>query len=207
MLCLAWAHGAASTGLANKQFMDTLLSAVRRSALLAVFSVAALTPAAAQRIGLKTNALYWLAGTPNIGAEFRLNRHLTLDVEGAGNKLSVKNNSIRAFTFSPEMRWWFSARPQVGHFVGVTAMAADYKLQLKGKHHNGDMFGAGFTYGYAFVLGKRWSMEATAGVGMAYIREHKWDTNKGEWLTEESLHSRWLPFPVKLGLNFTYLIK
>ncbi len=207
MLCLVWTQEILRTGLANKQFMDNLISAVRRVALVAAFSVAAMMPASAQRIGLKTNALYWLAATPNLGAEFRLNRHLTLDVEGACNKLTVSDYSVRAFSFTPEMRWWFSARPQVGHFVGVMAMAADYKLKLDKKNHNGDMFGAGFTYGYAFVLGKRWSMEATAGVGVAYIREKKWDDSKGIYAPADANNRRWLPFPLKLGLNFTYLIK
>ena len=37
------------------------------------------TSANAQRVGLKSNALYWAAMSPNLGAEFRVNRHLTLN--------------------------------------------------------------------------------------------------------------------------------
>ncbi len=187
--------------------MEKHLFAARRAVLLAVFSVAFFAPAAAQRIGLKTNALYWAAATPNIGVEFRLNRHLTLNVEGAYNYLKVKQYSTRAMAFYPEMRWWFSARPQAGHFVGVMALAADYKLNLDGKHHNGDAFGAGVTYGYAFVLGKRWGLETTAGLGLARVREKKWNSSKGEAAPKYANNTRWLPAPLKLGVTFTYLIR
>lgn len=35
----------------------------------------------AQRVAVKTNALYWAASTPNLGAEFRVNRHVTFNFE------------------------------------------------------------------------------------------------------------------------------
>ena len=34
--------------------------------------------AMAQRVALKTNVLYWATATPNLGLEFRLNRHSPL---------------------------------------------------------------------------------------------------------------------------------
>ena len=53
--------------------------------LRAVFTLAVLFSvftANAQRIGLKTNALYWAAMSPNLGVELRVNRHLTFNFEG-----------------------------------------------------------------------------------------------------------------------------
>lgn len=47
------------------------------------------TMAHAQRIGLKTNALYWAAMSPNMGAEFRINRHVTLNFEAMGSLLKA----------------------------------------------------------------------------------------------------------------------
>lgn len=179
--------------------------AARRAALAIALSLGAWSSASAQRIGIKTNALYWAAATPNLGVEFRLNRHLTLDVEGAFNKFSIKSHSSRAVAFMPEMRYWLSARPQAGHFIGVMALAADYKVNLNGKWHNGDIAGAGATYGYSFVLSRRWSFEATAGIGLARIREKKY--KEGEAAPKTANNSKWTPAPLKLGATFTYLIK
>lgn len=101
-----------------------------------VVMLAVASPATAQRINVKTNALYWLAMSPNLGVEFRINRHMTFNLEGVVNRVSgfkpygVSNLSTKGFAFEPEARYWFSARPQAGHFVGLTAVAANYDLQL-----------------------------------------------------------------------------
>ena len=52
---------------------------------IAAFSMAILAgycnTASAQRIALKTNALYWATASPNIGLELRINRHITFDFD------------------------------------------------------------------------------------------------------------------------------
>ena len=162
---------------------------------------------AAQRVSLKTNALYWATASPNLGLEFRLNRHLTLDLEGAANRLTIGDNYSRIFHFSPEMRYWFSARPQAGHFVGLTGVAYDYKVCLSHKWHEGDAFGAGVTYGYSFVLSRHWSLETTLGLGLAHIREKKYDDVSGTVVPAEPNNSKWVPAPLKAGVTFVYILK
>ena len=41
-------------------------------------------------VGIKTNALYWGTATPNLGLEFRLARHWSLDLEAGLNPLPEK---------------------------------------------------------------------------------------------------------------------
>ncbi len=89
------------------------------------------TMAHAQRIGLKTNALYWAAMSPNMGAEFRINRHVTLNFEAMGSLLKAGKVDAKGLQFSPEARYWFSARPQAGHFVGVMAVASNYNRRTR----------------------------------------------------------------------------
>ena len=105
------------------------------------------TSANAQRVGLKSNALYWAAMSPNLGAEFRVNRHLTLNAEVTGSLLRVGDFHTKMLSFAPEARYWFSARPQAGHFVGLMASATTYNILLNGTRHKGDAFGGGLTYG------------------------------------------------------------
>ena len=55
------------------------------------------------------------------------------------------------------------------HFVGLAALGASYRLNMKTRFLHGIMAGVGATYGYAFVLNKNWNMEAEIGVGIAYV--------------------------------------
>ena len=160
----------------------------------------------AQRVSVKTNALYWAAATPNIGLEFRLNRHLTLNLEGAFNRLKMGSVDTRAEMAGGEMRYWFSARPQAGHFVGLMGIGGNYNLLLSNKHHVGDAIGAGPTYGYSFVLGRHWSLETTVGVGALYQREKHYDKDC-ETVPDSPNRRQWIFAPIKAGVTFVYIIR
>ena len=158
-----------------------------------VVMLAVASPATAQRINVKTNALYWLAMSPNLGVEFRINRHMTFNLEGVVNRVSgfkpygVSNLSTKGFAFEPEARYWFSARPQAGHFVGLTAVAANYDLQ--------------------FVLSRHWSLETTIGVGAVY-RQEKYSRNEEERAALDKPNVSTVNFaPIKAAVSFVYIIK
>lgn len=170
--------------------------------LIVLFSAA---PAKAQRIGLKTNALYWATATPNLGVEFRVNRHLTMNFEGAVNRLNVGKFDTKAVVFNPELRYWFSARPQAGHFVGVTGVVADYNIVVSDKRHKGDAAGVGIAYGYSFVLSRHWSLETTVGVGGLYRHEKSSKTSEPE--PDAVNVKKWQAAPLKAGVTFVYIIK
>ena len=63
---------------------------------------------------IKTNLPYWgVGGTFNLGAEFRLARHWTLDLEAGLNPFDGKNDdgsydrTMKHFRAHPELRYWF----------------------------------------------------------------------------------------------------
>lgn len=159
----------------------------------------------AQRVGIKTNALYWAMLSPNLGAEFRLSRHVTLNLEATANPFSKGEFKTHFVSFAPEVRYWFSGRPQARHFVGIMGLGSIYNMRLKDTFHKGDAVGGGLTYGYAFVLGRHWSLETTIGLGALHYRDKKFHT--GEDKPDVPNHTRTLPFPIKAGVTFTYLIK
>ena len=165
--------------------------------MLAVLSASLLAPmqTKAQRVAVKTNALYWAASTPNLGAEFRVNRHVTFNFEAAYNRIKVFNIDTRGAMITPEVRYWFSARPQTGHFVGIAGIGCHYNYERGGNRHKG----------YSFVLSRRWSLETTLGVGMAHVQEMSWD--KDEYEPGEANVKGWRPIPIKAGVTFVYLIK
>lgn len=160
----------------------------------------------AQRVSVKTNALYWVAATPNLSAEFRLNRHMTLGLDVAANKFHISSLDSRLVAFSPEVRYWLSARPQVGHFFGLMAGMANYKFTYNEKTYDGDAYGIGPTYGYSFVLGRRWSLELSVGAGLVHYRQRSTES-AAEDVSKQPVESKWTLAPLKLGVSFVYVIR
>ena len=160
----------------------------------------------AQRVALKSNALYWATLSPNLGAEFRISRHFTVDLEVAGNPFKLSDKLKTSFIgATPEVRYWFEGRPHARHFAGIMGLASGYSLTLNHDQHKGTALGAGLTYGYSFVLGKRWSLETTVGAGVLKVSEKHFKT--GEPVPASTNRDKFMFAPLKVGVTFVYIIK
>ena len=51
----------------------------------------------AQEMAIKTNGLYWLATTPNLGAEVALSNKFTLELSGAYNRKRIRDAALSTF--------------------------------------------------------------------------------------------------------------
>lgn len=160
----------------------------------------------AQRVALKSNLIDWATLSPNLALEMRLNGRLTLDISATTHPFSFTIADIKAThaRLQPELRYWFN-RPMARHFVGLSFLGALYNVRFKEHWYEGDMWGAGLSYGYAFVLSKHWNMEATLGVGMARLRA--FDYREGEEKPDTPNLRKWSPVPIRLGLSFSYIFK
>lgn len=156
-----------------------------------------------QRVAVKTNTLYWCGGVANIGMDLRISRHFTLGLDVAGTKYTVSKISNRIAAVMPEARYWFDARPQSGHALGAMMLVTNYRTKWNETGHKGDAVGVGPTYSYSLVLGKRWSMEASAGVGLLFAHDSKFTDNN----TADAPAKHVTLAPLKLGLSFVYIIK
>lgn len=163
------------------------------------------------KFAIKTNALYWATTTPNLGFEVALGKKMTLDVSGNYNPWEFSDNrQLKHWLVQPELRYWLCER-FYGHFFGLHAHYAEANvsnLDIFGMGHyryEGNIYGAGISYGYQWILGKRWSMEATIGVGYARIDYDKYNCGKcGSKL--DSGHKNYIG-PTKVGLSIIYVIK
>lgn len=163
------------------------------------------------RFAIKTNALYWATTTANLGFEVGLSKKLTLDVSGNYNPWEFSDNrQIKHWLVQPELRFWPCER-FFGHFFGLHAHYAEANvsnLNIFGLGHDryeGNIYGAGISYGYQWILNKRWSMEATIGVGYARIDFDKYDPGNCGCKTGTG-HKNYIG-PTKVGLSIIYFIK
>lgn len=181
-------------------------------------------PAAGQ-VAIKTNLLYDALTTPNLGAEIGVGPRSTVSLVYGLNPWSYNTDSgkrkTRHWVVMPEYRWWLCQKFD-GHFIGIHAMggqfnAADINFPFPGGFFAGDNItkglrdnryqgwyaGAGFTYGYQWVLSKHWNFEAEIGAGYNYVDYKKFRCAECGAKIGEG-HTNYLGI-TKLGLSFIYL--
>lgn len=163
------------------------------------------------KFAIKTNALYWATTTANLGFEVGLSKKLTLDVSGNYNPWEFSNNKqIKHWLVQPELRYWLCER-FYGHFFGLHAHYAEANVSnlnifgLGDYRYQGNIYGAGISYGYQWILNKRWSMEATVDVGYARLNFDKYNCGTcGSKIGKE--HKNYFG-PTKIALSIIYVIK
>ena len=138
-------------------------------------------------VGIKTNALYWATATPNLGVEVRLAPKWTLEAEVGLNPFTNKHDdgsfgkSIKHFRLHPELGL---------HVPYLIYNVSDIKLLgTEDERHQGWGTGVGLSYGYSWVVGKHWNIEATVGVGYLYLESDKYPcTNCGQKIETTKKH-------------------
>lgn len=164
--------------------------------------------AEAQRFAIKTNALSFVAGTPSLGIEGVIGERTSIELSFMGHYKPYGYNS-KLILCQPELRYWISGRPLTRAFVGVTAAAVRYNTNFKQYNYDGYSLVAGVTGGYAFMLGRRWNLELTAGVGVAGFIHNRSNIRDNQYIDKDiDRYNSWgyKLVPVKLGVSFSYII-
>ena len=146
----------------------------------------------------------------NLGVEFKLAKHWSLEIIGAYSpyNLIVQNRKIRLFGIRPEVRYWWGEPMKRGHFLGLHGLTSAFNIQLNDKARYQDpnhaAWGVGIAYGYALPLGKKenWGVEFTLGLGYARIKYDKYDGGfNGQFIERKRVNYYG---PTRLGINFSY---
>lgn len=188
----------------------TLLFAICSIALVPLHSQESDT--SLPRAGIKTNLLYDLTGTINLGGELRLGSKHSVDISGDWNPFSYSDNrKWKHLLIQPEYRYWTDEAFR-GHFFGLHAHYSYYNVgnlpkkifseNMKNHRYQGWLAGAGITYGYRWNLNRRWGLEASIGIGYAYMDYDKYDcAHCGKKLESKT---RNYFGPTKAGISLVY---
>ncbi|WP_295940031.1 DUF3575 domain-containing protein [uncultured Alistipes sp.] len=183
---------------------------------LAMMALCLAPEAWAQKIAVKSNVLYDATTTFNLGVEVGLSRKWTLEVPFNYNPWKFGGDaSFRHWGVQPEARYWFCERFR-RTFVGVHAHYADFNVgswpdwsifskNMQENRYQGHLYGAGVSVGHSWILKKRWSLEATVGVGYARIVYDKYPC--AECGSKIKSGNKNYFGPTKIGITFIYLIK
>ena len=79
-----------------------------------------------------------------------------------------------------------------------------FDVGITPRAYYGDAVAAGVTYGYNWILSRRWNLEVSGGVGVARYRLVRYQPGSTHGEPNES---GWAPRPVKLSVSFIYIAK
>lgn len=190
-----------------------------RLLIVSICLVVASLTASAQKVAVKTNLLYDITTTANLGIEFSVAPKWTVDISGNLNAWTFSDNKKwKHWVLQPEARYWLCERFN-GHFVGAHLVGGIYNMgnwntdftflgtdfgQLKEHRYEGWLVGAGIAYGYHWMLGRHWSVEAEIGIGYVYTQADKYECPRcGEQLENNKPHH--YVGPTKAAVNLIYV--
>ena len=154
-----------------------------------------------------------------LGIEIGLVSKWTLDVTGQFNAWMLSHNRHwKHWAIQPEVRYWFCDRFS-GHFVGTHIHGGQYNIggfdgkinflgtdarKLKDTRYQGWFVGAGIAYGYAWILGRHWNLEAEIGFGYSYTRYDRFQClGCGKRIETDKPHH--YVGPTKAAINLVYV--
>lgn len=189
-----------------------------RICLAALLAAMLATTAHSQKVALKTNVLYDATATVNLGMELRLAPRWSLDVSGNFNGWKLDHGTRwKHWMAQPEARFWL-CDAMAGHFLALHALGGQYNAghwkfardilgygfsSLRDHRYQGWFAGAGVGYGYSWILGKHWNLEAELGVGWIHTRYDIFECEGCGRRVGEGVKDLFLP--TKAAVNLVYL--
>ena len=124
---------------------------------------------------LKTNLAQLGVGVTNLGVEFRLSNHISLDLPIAYSPYTIKREwKFRVLAIQPEVRFWPSSQFK-GHFFGLHIHGGYFNISYNERErfqndNESPLLGAGLSYGYFLDLTEHLGLEFNIGAGYANIQ-------------------------------------
>ncbi len=164
---------------------------------------------------LKSNLLADATLSVSLAAEVRLGHKATFELPVSFNFWEFSDNrKWKHLLVQPEFRWWLCEAFN-GHFFGLHAHYGRYNVgnlpsppfseTMRDYRFDGWLAGTGLSYGYHWIVGKRWSIEAEIGVGYAYLDYTKYPCV--ECGREIGKYTKNYFGPTKAAVNLVFMIK
>lgn len=171
-------------------------------AILALLTSCYVGNASAQSFAIKTNLAGWAACIPNIGTDLILTETSSIDFTFYQSVTDSWLKEARITGMQIGYRYWLAHQPMQDFFVGATIMPTFYDLDINGRKHEGSSLPLGVNFGYSWPIGKKWSIEASYGVGILFYNTRiHWENNYTTRDRNASIA------PTHIALNISYILK
>lgn len=156
---------------------------MRKILLCATILLSASLSGSAQDFAVKTNLLYDMTATLNVGVEAAVSDQWTADVSANYHGWTLREGvKYKHWLLQPEARYWLCDSFS-GHFFGLHGILGQYNFgglendlslfgvdfsPLSDYRFQGWAVGAGLAYGYDWILSRHLNVEAEIGAGIIY---------------------------------------
>lgn len=161
--------------------------------------------AAPYTFSLRANLLRWATLTPDLGIEWRINRHVGVLVNGSYTSWSWddKNRRYALWEVSPEVRCYIGKEKR--GYIGAMFKTGEFNYKLSTVGKQGDLRGGGITGGYRLKLNKAFSMDFNLGLGYLNADYEKYKVIDGVRVRQGKESKDWWG-PVSAGVTLVWNI-
>ena len=161
--------------------------------------------AKAHSLSLRANLLRWCTLTPDLGVEWRLNRHVGILVNGSYTSWTWNSNDRRyaLWEIAPEARYYIGKEKR--GYIGAIYKAGsfNYKLSEIGKQSN--LMGGGLTGGYQLKLNKALNLDFSLALGCLHADYDKYIVIDGIRVRQGKETKNWWG-PISAGVTLVWNI-
>lgn len=128
---------------------------------------------------LRANLLRWATLTPDLGVEWRINRHWSILVNGTWTSWSWSDKSRRyaLWEVSPAIHYYIGKEKR--GYVGAMYHIGEFNNKLSHTGKQGDLQGGGIVGGYRLPIGKCLMLDFNLGVGYTRADYEKYTVTDG----------------------------
>lgn len=154
---------------------------------------------------LRANLLRWATLTPDLGIEWRINRHVGIAVNGTWASWSWddKNRRYALWEVAPEVRWYLGKEKR--GYIGAMYKAGQFNYKLSETGRQGDLMGGGIVGGYQLKLNNALSLDFNLGIGYIHADYDKYVVINGVRVRRGSGTKNWWG-PVSAGVTLVWNI-
>lgn len=162
-------------------------------------------PSAGCHFALRANLLRWATLTPDLGIEWRINRHVGIAVNGSWTSWSWDNKNRRyaLWEVAPEVRYYIGKEKR--GYVGAMYKAGEFNYKLSETGRQGDLMGGGIVGGYQLKLNKAFSLDFNLGVGYIHADTEKYTVIYGTRVRQGKETKNWWG-PTSAGVTLVWTI-
>lgn len=161
--------------------------------------------AKAHSLSLQANLLRWGTLTPDLGVEWRLNRHVGILVNGSYTSWTWNSNDRRyaLWEIAPEARYYIGKEKR--GYIGAIYKAGSFNYKLSEIGKQGNLMGGGLTGGYQLKLNKALNLDFSLALGCLHADYDKYIVIDGIRVRQGKETKNWWG-PISAGVTLVWNI-
>lgn len=154
-------------------------------------------------LSLRANLLRWVTLTPDLGVEWRLNRHVGILVNGSYTSWTWNSNDRRyaLWEIAPEARYYIGKEKR--GYIGAIYKAGSFNYKLSEIGKQGNLMGGGLTGGYQLKLNKALNLDFSLALGCLHADYDKYIVIDGIRVRQGKETKNWWG-PISAGVTLVW---